>query len=134
MTIESMIKRIQDITRQDAGINGDAQRIEQLVWMLFLKIYDAKEEFWEFEEDDYESIIPEEFKWRNWAVDHKDGKALTGEELLHFINNKLFPTLKNLEVNENTARRAAVVKDIFQDANNFMKKWSVVTSNYQYFK
>lgn len=121
MTIESMIKRIQDITRQDAGINGDAQRIEQLVWMLFLKIYDAKEEFWEFEEDDYESIIPEEFKWRNWAVDHKDGKALTGEELLHFINNKLFPTLKNLEVNENTARRAAVVKDIFQDANNFMK-------------
>lgn len=121
MTIESMIKRIQDITRQDAGINGDAQRIEQLVWMLFLKIYDAKEEFWEFEEDDYESIIPEEYKWRNWAVDHKDGQALTGEELLDFINNKLFPTLKNLEVNENTARRAAVVKDIFEDANNFMK-------------
>ncbi|MBP3907963.1 MAG: SAM-dependent DNA methyltransferase, partial [Turicibacter sp.] len=77
MTIENMIKRIQDITRQDAGINGDAQRIEQLVWMLFLKIYDAKEEFWEFEEDDYESIIPEELKWRNWAIDHKNGEALT---------------------------------------------------------
>lgn len=121
MSIENMIKRIQDITRQDAGINGDAQRIEQLVWMLFLKIYDAKEEFWEFEEDDYESIIPEDFKWRNWAVDHKDGKALTGEDLLDFVNNKLFPTLKNLEVNENTARRATVVKDIFEDANNFMK-------------
>ena len=121
MTIENMIKRIQDITRQDAGINGDAQRIEQLVWMLFLKIYDAKEEFWEFEEDDYESIIPEELKWRNWAIDHKDGEALTGDALLEFINNQLFPTLKNLEITEETEKRAAIVKDIFEDANNFMK-------------
>ena len=121
MTIENMIKRIQDITRQDAGINGDAQRIEQLVWMLFLKIYDAKEEFWEFEEDDYESIIPEELKWRNWAIDHKDGEALTGDALLDFINNQLFPTLKNLEITEDTEKRAAIVKDIFEDANNFMK-------------
>jgi len=121
MTIENMIKRIQDITRQDAGINGDAQRIEQLVWMLFLKIYDAKEEFWEFEEDDYESIIPEELKWRNWAIDHKDGEALTGDALLDFINNQLFPTLKNLEITEETEKRAAIVKDIFEDANNFMK-------------
>ena len=121
MTIENMIKRIQDITRQDAGINGDAQRIEQLVWMLFLKIYDAKEEFWEFEEDDYESIIPEELKWRNWAIDHKDGEALTGDALLDFINNQLFPTLKNLEITEETEKRAAIVKDIFKDANNFMK-------------
>lgn len=121
MTIENMIKRIQDITRQDAGINGDAQRIEQLVWMLFLKIYDAKEEFWEFEEDDYESIIPEELKWRHWAIDHKDGEALTGDALLEFINNQLFPTLKNLEITEETEKRAAIVKDIFEDANNFMK-------------
>lgn len=121
MTIENMIKRIQDITRQDAGINGDAQRIEQLVWMLFLKIYDAKEEFWEFEEDDYESIIPEELKWRHWAIDHKDGEALTGDALLDFINNQLFPTLKNLEITEETEKRAAIVKDIFEDANNFMK-------------
>ncbi|MBP3907438.1 MAG: N-6 DNA methylase [Turicibacter sp.] len=121
MTIENMIKRIQDITRQDAGINGDAQRIEQLVWMLFLKIYDAKEEFWEFEEDDYESIIPEELKWRNWAIDHKDGEALTGDALLEFINNQLFPTLKNLEITETTPKRSAIVKDIFTDVNNFMK-------------
>lgn len=121
MTIENMIKRIQDITRQDAGINGDAQRIEQLVWMLFLKIYDAKEEFWEFEEDDYESTIPEELKWRNWAIDNKDGEALTGDSLLNFINNQLFPALKNLEITETTQKRSAIVKDIFEDANNFMK-------------
>lgn len=121
MTIENMIKRIQDITRQDAGINGDAQRIEQLVWMLFLKIYDAKEQLWEFEEDDYESIIPEELKWRNWAIDHKDGEALTGDTLLDFINNQLFPALKSLEITEDTEKRAAIVKYIFEDANNFMK-------------
>ena len=57
--------------RNDAGISGDAQRIEQIVWMLFLKIYDAKEEAWEFHDDDFESIIPEEYRWRNWAVDEK---------------------------------------------------------------
>ena len=61
------IKRIRDIMRMDAGINGDAQRIEQMVWMLFLKVYDAKEDDWELNEDDYESIIPEELRWRNWA-------------------------------------------------------------------
>ena len=68
--------------RNDAGISGDAQRIEQIVWMLFLKIYDAKEEAWEFHDDDFESIIPEEYRWRNWAVDEKDGEAKTGEALL----------------------------------------------------
>ena len=61
------IKRIRDIMRMDAGINGDAQRIEQMVWMLFLKVYDAKEDDWELNEDNYESIIPEELRWRNWA-------------------------------------------------------------------
>ena len=61
------IKRIRDIMRMDAGINGDAQRIEQMVWMLFLKVYDAKEDDWELNEDDYESIIPEDLRWRNWS-------------------------------------------------------------------
>lgn len=91
MSITNIVKRLQNIMRQDAGINGDAQRIEQIVWMLFLKVYDAREEFWEFYDDDYESIIPEECRWRNWAVDNKDGKALTGEDLLNFVNNELFP-------------------------------------------
>ena len=121
MTIENFIKRIQNIMRQDAGVDGDAQRISQLVWLLFLKIYDAKEEFWEFYEDDFQSIIPEECRWRNWAVDHKDGKALTGDELLDFVNNKLFPTLKNLEVDAHTEKRKAIVKYVFEDANNYMK-------------
>lgn len=121
MSISNLIKRLQTIMRQDAGINGDAQRIEQIVWMLFLKVYDAKEEFWEFHDDDYLSIIPEDFRWRNWAVDNKDGKALTGEKLLNFINNELFPTLKSLEIDEHTKRRSSIVKEIFEDAHNFMK-------------
>ena len=77
--------------RNDAGINGDAQRIEQMVWILFLKVYDAKEDIWEFYDENYTSIIPEDLRWRNWAVDHKDGKALTGDALLNFVNGKLVP-------------------------------------------
>lgn len=68
MAVGGFVKRIRDIMRMDAGISGDAQRIEQLVWILFLKVYDAKEEIWEFEDDDYQSIIPEPCRWRNWAV------------------------------------------------------------------
>lgn len=120
MNIGTMIKRLQDIMRQDAGINGDAQRIEQIVWMLFLKLYDAKEEEWEIKEDDYKSIIPEEYRWRNWAIDNKDGKAMTGDELSNFII-QLFTTLKNLDVNENTPVRGRIVKEVFEDLNNYMK-------------
>src|SRR5690625_2600573 len=121
MTIDTMIKRIRNIMRQDAGVDGDAQRISQLVWILFLKVYDAQEQFWEFAEDDFESIIPEECRWRNWAVDEKDGKALTGDDLIDFVENKLFPTLKSLEVDELTDKRKAIVKYVFEDANNYMK-------------
>lgn len=121
MTIENLVKRIQDIMRQDAGVDGDAQRISQLVWLLFLKVYDAKEEEWEFMDDNYESIIPEELKWRSWAPDNKDGKALTGGALLDFVNNQLFPSLKDLEVDEYTPQRAAIVKTIFEDAYNYMR-------------
>ena len=99
MNIGTMIKRLQDIMRQDAGVNGDAQRIEQIVWMLFLKLYDSKESEWEILEDNYKSIIPEEYRWRNWAPDNKDGKAITGDEMGSFII-QLFATLKDLEVDE----------------------------------
>lgn len=121
MTIQSLIKRIQDIMRQDSGVDGDAQRISQVVWLLFLKVYDAKEELWEFYDDSYESIIPENMRWRNWAVDNKDGKAMTGTELLEYVNNDLFPTLKELVIDETTERRKAIVKAVFEDAYNYMK-------------
>ena len=107
--------------RNDAGINGDAQRIEQIAWMLFLKVYDEKEKDWEMDEEDYVSIIPEECRWINWAHDDKSGKAITGDKLLDFVNNTLFPTLKNLPVNKNTPIKKAIVQTTFEDANNYMK-------------
>lgn len=121
MSINNIVKRLQDIMRNDAGINGDAQRIEQMVWILFLKVYDAKEEQWEMYDENFTSIIPQELRWRNWAVDKKDGKAITGEELLNFINNELFPSLKNLEITENTLINQSIVKSVFEDNNNYMK-------------
>ena len=121
MSITSFVKRIQDITRNDAGINGDAQRIEQMSWLLFLKIYDSRELVWELEEEDYESIIPEELKWRNWAHAEKGEQVLTGDELLDFVNNKLFKELKELEVTPNMSIRKVIVKSAFEDANNYMK-------------
>ena len=120
MNIGTMIKRLQDIMRQDAGVNGDAQRIEQIVWMLFLKLYDAKETEWEIIEDDYRSIIPKKYRWRNWAIDNKDGKAMTGDELSNFIIN-LFNALKELEINETTPIRGRIVREVFEDLNNYMK-------------
>lgn len=121
MTIDNLVKRLQNIMRQDAGIDGDAQRIGQIVWILFLKIYDTKEKYWDVYYDDYESIIPDELRWRAWAVDKKDGKALTGDSLMTFVNDELFPTLKSLEINENTDRKSAIVKEVFEDAYNYMK-------------
>lgn len=120
-TLSNFVKRIRDIMRNDAGINGDAQRIEQIAWMLFLKVYDTKEGDWEFDDDDYQSIIPEECRWRNWAHDDKSGKAITGDTLLDFINNKLFPTLKGLVVTRDTPIKQSIVQATFEDANNYMK-------------
>ena len=117
MAVGGFVKKIRDIMRMDAGISGEAQRIEQLVWILFLKVYDSKEENWEFDDDEYESIIPEECRWRNWAED----QSLTGDKLLDFVNNKLFPTLKNLQVNAETPIKKSIVLSTFEDANNYMK-------------
>lgn len=122
MALQSgFIKRIRDIMRMDAGINGDAQRIEQMVWMLFLKVYDAKEDDWELNEKNYKSIIPEECRWRNWAQPDEKGHAMTGDKLLNFVNNTLFPTLKDLPVTPKTPVKKAIVKSTFEDANNYMK-------------
>ena len=119
--LSSFVKRIRDIMRNDAGINGDAQRIEQIAWMLFLKVYDAKEQDWELDDDDYQSIIPDECRWSEWACDDKSGKAMTGDTLLDFVNNKLFPVLKGLEVTPDTPIKKSIVKSTFADANNYMK-------------
>lgn len=119
--LSGFVKRLRDIMRNDAGINGDAQRIEQIAWMLFLKVYDAKEQDWEWDDDNYTSIIPEECRWKNWAVDDKSGKAMTGDMLLDFVNNTLFPTLKKLPVTASTPIKKAIVQTTFADANNYMK-------------
>ena len=130
MAVNNIVKRIQNIMRQDAGVNGDAQRIEQMTWMFFLKVYDTQEETWEYkayrEGKTYISIIPEELRWRNWAVDEKDGKALTGDALLSLVNDKLFPTLKNIEVTRETPRSKAIVKDVFEDINQYMKNGTLL--------
>ena len=126
MAVNNIIKRIQNIMRQDAGINGDAQRIEQMTWMFFLKVYDTQEETWEYKDENYKSIIPEELRWRNWAVDEKDGEALTGEVLLSFVNEKLFPALKNLPVNADTPRAKSIVQETFANLNQYMKNGTLL--------
>lgn len=121
MSVSSLLKNLRNIMREDAGVNGDAQRIEQMTWMFFLKIYDAKEEEWELVQDGYESIVPEELKWRNWAVDSADGSALTGSALLDFVNNKLFPTLSTLQITPKTTNGQAIVRYAFESAHNYMQ-------------
>lgn len=127
-SLGNFVKRLRDIMRNDAGINGDAQRIEQIAWLLFLKVYDTKEEDWEFDDDNYESIIPEKCRWKNWAGEKDENGhiinehlLMTGDELLDFINNTLFPTLKGIEVSKTTPINKAIVKTTFEDTNNYMK-------------
>ena len=119
--LTGFVKKLRDIMRNDAGINGDAQRIEQIAWMLFFKVYDAKEEDWKWDDENYQSIIPEECRWQNWAHDDQKGSALTGGKLLDFVNNTLFPTLKQLPVDTATPVKKAIVQTVFADANNYMK-------------
>ncbi len=122
MSISTIIKSIQDIMRQDAGVDGDAQRISQLVWMIFLKIFDDKEKEWELENEEYKSPLPEKFRWRNWAAD-KEG--ITGDELLDFIG-KLFKTLKGLNVSKEDDPKGFIIKEVFEDAYNYMKSGTLI--------
>ncbi len=117
MSISTTIKSIQDIMRKDTGVDGDAQRIGQLVWMFFLKIYDDKETEYELFDDHYQSPIPVHLRWRNWAA---NAEGMTGDELLDFVNIQLFPTLKNLQVKGND-KRGFVIRGVFEDAYNYMK-------------
>lgn len=123
MSITTLVKSIQDIMRQDAGVDGDAQRISQLVWMLFLKIFDDNEYEHELENENYESPIPARLRWRNWAT---DDEGLTGEALLDFINNDLFKTLKELQIAPDSDPREILVRDVFVDSYNYMKSGTLI--------
>ncbi|GAB3499840.1 type I restriction-modification system subunit M [Curvibacter fontanus] len=116
--LSPVIKSIQDIMRQDSGVDGDAQRISQLTWLLFLKVFDALEEELELTRDNYQSPIPEKLRWRHWAT---DAEGSTGEPLLNFVNNELFTTLKNLNADPVRNPRGYVVRGVFEDAYNYMK-------------
>jgi len=116
--LSPVIKSIQDIMRQDSGVDGDAQRISQLTWLLFLKMFDAQEEELELTRDHYKSPIPEELRWRNWAA---DAEGLTGDKLLEHVNGKLFPQLKALPGDAERNPRGYVVRSVFEDAFNYMK-------------
>ncbi len=120
--LTSTIKSIQDIMRKDAGVDGDAQRISQLGWMLFLKIFDTKEEDWEITNDHYKSPIPKDLRWREWA---DDAEGMTGDELLGFVNNSLFPRLKELKP-KHSKDAGLMVKQVFEDSYNYMKSGTLL--------
>lgn len=123
MSISSVIKSIQDIMRKDAGVDGDAQRLGQLSWLLFLKIFDAQEEELEDEQANYRKPFAKKYLWRNWAADNE---GMTGDDLLEFINNDLIPGLKNLSAPIKTNPRAYVAKEAFSDAFNYMKNGTLL--------
>ena len=117
MTVRTLVKSIQDIMRQDVGVDGDAQRISQLCWMFFLKIVDDQDQELELMLEDYSSPIPAKYQWRNWAA---DPEGMTGDALLSFVNDELFPTLKELPGDAKSGR-SRVVRSVFADAYNYMK-------------
>ncbi|CAK7067744.1 N-6 DNA methylase [Saezia sanguinis] len=124
MNLSSTIKSIQDIMRKDDGVDGDAQRLGQLTWMLFLKVFDQREEEWADDNPAYKSPLPEEYRWRNWAAyivdaDGKKKPQIAGSEVISFVNNNLFPTLKEIDANKSPQHK--VIRSVFEDANNYMK-------------
>jgi type I restriction enzyme M protein len=118
MSVRTIVKSIQDIMRQDVGVDGDAQRISQLCWMFFLKIMDDQDQELELLSRAYRSPIPEKYQWRSWAA---NPEGATGEELLAFVNGDLFPALKGLSASAKPGDRQGVVKEVFEDAYNYMK-------------
>jgi len=122
--VSGIIKSIQDIMRKDTGVDGDAQRISQLVWMFFLKIFDDREAELELIEDDYQSPLPEHLRWRNWAA---DPEGMTGDALADFVNDELFPALKyELPTYGAVGDRARVIRSVFEDAYNYMKSGTLM--------
>ena len=123
MSVRNTVKSIQDIMRQDTGVDGDAQRISQLCWMFFLKIIDDQDQQLELMQENYKSPIPKALQWRTWAA---NPEGITGEELMAFINSELFPQLKELSVAGKQGDRRRVVRDVFEDAYNYMKSGQLI--------
>jgi len=115
--ITSIIRSIRNIMRKDEEVDGEAQRISQMVWMLFMKIFADKEDEWKKSRKTYKSPILEKLKWQNWAADEN---GLTGDELITFINDELFPVLKTIEPTDTD--QSVIVKSVFNDTYNYMKK------------
>src|SRR4030081_811456 len=113
MIVRTTAKTMQDLMTWDSGVDGDAQRISQLCWMFFLKIIDDQDQELELINDDYRSPIPKKYQWRTWAA---DPEGITGEELMAFVNEGLFPALKNLSASNKPGDRRRVVRDVFEDA------------------
>ena len=120
--IGGIIKSLQNIMRKDQGVSGDAQRIEQLGWMITLKIIDDKEAEMELINDDYVSVIPSELQWRSWAG---DSEGITGDAMKDFVDNTLFPGLQNLDVSTGN-KRSVLIRDIFAGTNNYMKNGTII--------
>lgn len=123
MPIGTLIKIIQDIMRKDVGVDGDAQRISQMVWLLFLKIFDDKEKEWQVTIEGYKSPLQSRFQWSNWAA---DPEGMTGDELIDFVNNDLFPALKKLATSAGVSAHGKVLGGVFEDAYNYMKSGTLL--------
>lgn len=122
MSVSTLIKAVTNIMRKDTGVDG-VQRISQLCWMFFLKIIDDQDKELELLDDNYRSPIPSQYQWRTWAA---DPEGMTGDALLSFLNNDLFPALKSLPAGGPTAARRRVVRGVFEDASNFMKSGQLI--------
>ncbi len=123
MSVSGTVKSIQDIMRKDAGVDGDAQRLSQMGWMLFLKICGDQDEERTLIDRTYRSPIPESYRWSNWAA---DDEGITCDALINFVNNDLFPALKTLPQDTRNGRRATVVRTVFEDAFNYMKNGTLI--------
>lgn len=122
MAVSGTTKALKDIMRIDAGINGDAQYIEQITWMLFLKAFDFKEDEWELTEEDYYPVVPEQYRWKNWA---EDDEGATGDALLAHVD-AMFKDLRNLDVSDDAKKRKWLIRSIMDGVNNFMKSGTLL--------
>lgn len=121
--VSGAVKSIQDIMRKDVGVDGDAQRISQMVWMIFLKIYDDREEELELTEPGFHSPIPEKYRWRNWATNRE---GITGDALVKFIDDLFFALKTQLPTVGDVGKRAQVIRDVFEDTYNYMKSGTLM--------